>query len=97
MTEDSLRGFQSSDVGLTAVNQTTLWRQLVVVIPGPAVTPPDTMNAITFALSAAIGVTAFVGKSNSAPAKFGAIQRPTLTCRRWLNMGKPQQVAIAMF
>ena len=55
------------------------------------------MNAITFALSAAIGVTAFVGKINSAPAKFGAIQRPTLTCRPWLNMGKPQKVAIAMF
>ena len=36
---------------------------------GSAVTPPDTMNAITSALSAASGRTAVVGKINSWPAK----------------------------
>ena len=46
---------------------------------GIAVTPPDTMNAITSALSTASGSTALDGKISSEPAKLYDCGRYTVT------------------
>src|SRR6478752_5453519 len=49
---------------------------------GGIVTPPDTMNAMTSALSASSGSTALVGKIRSDPAKLYDCGRYTATCSR---------------